>query len=87
MVKVWKIKGWDGNSVVFEREMLGNLSEKEISATLQRLVARNLSNDEVIDASRRKNDPNYSALFERIGSGYPISYGLDPHYTAELAEK
>ena len=87
MVKVWKIKGWDGNSVVFEREMLGNLSETEISTTLQRLVARNLSNEEVIDASRRKNDPYYSALFERIGSGYPISYGLGPHYTAELADK
>jgi hypothetical protein len=88
MAKVWQIKGWDGQKPVFEREVAGNLTEPEISAMLQRLACRHLSDTEIIRASVRKGDPEYAPLLERIGTGNPICYGDGSlHYTAEFKEK
>jgi hypothetical protein len=88
MAKVWQIEGWDGDRLVFEREVAGNLTEPEVSAILQRLACRYLSDMEIIKASVRKGDPEYVPLLERVGTGSPICYGHDSqHYTAELKEK
>ena len=88
MAKVWQIKGWDGEGPVFEREVAGNLTEPEISAILQRLTCRYLSDMEIMQASVRKSDPEYAPLLERIGTGSPICYGHDSrYYIAELKGK
>ena len=83
MAKVWHIEGRSGSTVIFERDLPGNMSEREIEATLQRLVARHLSADEVVSASLRKNARDYSRLLERVGRGTPICYGENPHYIAD----
>ena len=54
MAKVWQIKGWDGQKPVFEREVAGNLTEPEVSAMLQRLTCRYLSDMEIIKAQYAK---------------------------------
>jgi hypothetical protein len=88
MAKVWQIKSWDGERPVFEREVAGNLTEPEVSAILQRLACRYLSDMEIIQASLRKGDPEYAPLLEPIGTGSPICYGHGSrYYTAELKEK
>ncbi len=87
MAKVWQIRGMDGQNVMFECEMPGQMSESEISVTLQRLVACNLTESEVVSASLRKGSSGYSPLLERVGRGRPISYGDYPQYSADLKDK
>jgi hypothetical protein len=87
MAKVWQIRRLDGGNVKFEWEMPGQMSESEISATLQRLVACHLSESEIVSASLRKGSSGYRSLLERVGRGRPISYGENPYYTADLKDK
>ena len=87
MAKVWQIRGWDGTDAIFECEMPGQMSEPEISVTLQRLVSRHLSEREVVSASLRKNASGYVPLLERVGRGPPIAYGENPYYTADFKDK
>ena len=84
MAKVWQIEGWDGDRLVFEREVAGNLTEPEVSAMLQRLTCRYLSDMEIIKASVRKGDPEYAPLLERIGTESLMCYGHGSrHVTAK----
>ena len=87
MAKVWQIRGWDGLDVIFECEMPGQMSEPEISVTLQRLVSRHLSECEVVSSSLRKNHPSYRKFLKRVGSGSPITYGENPYYTADFKDE
>ena len=86
MEKIWTITGWDGSSVSFERNVPGHLTEGEVTTMLQRLVARDLSVDDVIHGSLRKNDAWYAPYFERVGFDMPLSYGPNPHYTAQMED-
>lgn len=86
MTKTWRIKGWDSTTLIVDRQMPGYLSEKEIATTLQRLVSRHLSDEDIIDASLRRGDSRYRPLLERVGGGAPIAYGENPHYTADLVD-
>jgi hypothetical protein len=86
VAKKWVITEWDGFTKKGEGALPGHLTESEVFAALQRLACRYLNFDEVLAASRRKNDDGYSSLLERIGQGSPISCGESPRYTAELDE-
>ena len=82
MAKVWHIEGFNGSTVIFESDMPGNMSQSEIETTLQRLVARHLSADEIVDASLRRRARGYLPLLKRVGRGAPLCYGENPYYTA-----
>ncbi len=82
MAKVWHIEGFEGGTVIFESDMPGIMSLSEIETTLQRLVARNLSPDEIVSASLRKSARGHSPLLERVGKGAPVCYGENPYYIA-----
>ena len=82
MATVWHIEGFDGGALIFESDMPGNMSLSEIETTLQRLVARHLSPDEIVSASLRKHAPGHSPLLERVGKGAPVCYGENPYYIA-----
>ncbi len=60
----WLIRGYDGVVPTFERGISGSLSESEVTALLQRLVARHLTEDEIVDASLRRNFAGYAAHLE-----------------------
>lgn len=84
MAKIWKIKRWEGSDPTTVGELPGHLTKSEIATVLQRLLCRGLTEDEILRASRRRRDKSYSPLLERVGRGSPISYGTNPHYTAEI---
>ena len=83
MAAVWRIEGSDG----FIADLSGSLYPSEVARVLQHLTCRQLSRDEIVNASRRKRSIGYSPLLERIGSGNPMHFGQDPFYTARKIEK
>lgn len=87
MARIWKIRKFDGDNHKQVWSVSGALSEPEICTMLQRLVSQNLSDDEIISASLRKNDRHHNTLLERIGRGTPICYGEGIYYTAQSEEK
>jgi hypothetical protein len=86
MPKTWKILRWEGNDAASLGELPGKMTESEVETVLQRLVCSDLTAAEILAASRRKGDDGYSVLLERNGSGRPLSFGENPHYTAEIKE-
>jgi hypothetical protein len=82
----WRIKLWDGQSVVCEEIMPGHMSEREILRTLERLACRHLSPTEIIRSSLRRNHRDYVPLLEGSSGGRPIHIGQNPHYTAEYSD-
>jgi hypothetical protein len=91
MEKFWKIAGYDGTAKLFERVLpLDSLSEKEMTALLQRLAAAHLRPDEIINASLRRNAKSYAPLLEPQQESKPssvhfsITVGLSPNYVASV---
>jgi hypothetical protein len=84
---VWRIRGHNGQTLVFDDEMPGNMTEAEICRTLERLASRHLTDKEVVEASLRPGHPRYNRLLERSGAGEPISYGHNVVYTADWKNK
>ena len=84
MAKVWKITRWDGNESSPVGTLPGHFAESAIANVLQRLLCRELTVDEILRSSLRKDTENYSPLLERVGRGRPMSYGTNPHYSAEV---
>ena len=84
MAKTWKITRWDGLESKVLRMLPGHMAESEIATVLQRLVCQRLNDDEILCASLRMGAKDYSSLLERHGHGAPMSYGENPHYTAEI---
>lgn len=72
--RVWKIVGYDGAEKLFEKVLpLESLSEREMTALLQRLAAKCLTPDEIISASLRRNSKSYAALLEPRQQSRPAS--------------
>ena len=91
MPQFWKISGYDGDRHLYERKIrLGTMSESEMTTLLQRLAARHLDFDEVIDSSLRKNAKGCSDHFEvRKITGRKRGLGTTAtghHYTATVEE-
>jgi len=91
MGKVWKIRGFDGLQLVFERTIpQSSLGDAEVMAMLHRLQARHLSDGEVVSASLRRGAAGYRHDFEtqRNNDG---SYGFMTistgwHYATTIEE-
>ncbi len=91
MANVWKIRGFDGLQIVFERTIAQNsLSDAEAIAMLQRLQARHLSDREIVSASLRQGTAGYRHDFE-VQKNHEGSYGFittnaGQHYAATIEE-
>ena len=84
--RIWKITGYDGSTEIFSEEVSGALTDGEIVRILQRLVARHLTEREVVAASLRKNMAGYASLlewnFDRVnGCQNPRKDGAATHET------
>ncbi|MBJ7319787.1 MAG: hypothetical protein JHC96_13400 [Brevundimonas sp.] len=56
MKQFWRIVGYDGLKMTYERKLpFGSLSDGEMVEILRRLQARHLTEDEIVDSSLRKN--------------------------------
>jgi hypothetical protein len=82
----WKITGYDGTQVTFERLIPG--SEAEIIRVLQRLASRHLNDEEVVLSSLRKNSKGYLSHLEiqRNSGGALTTTGSGHWYTATVPE-
>ena len=78
----WCIRGFDGLNEVFVQE-IPDYSEKEILGILQRLCCQTLSHEEIVMSSLRNRGRGRRTLLERIGTGQPLTVGVDPTFTAE----
>lgn len=82
----WIIRGYDGTVKLFEFIAPGNLSQREVEMMLSRLAARDLTPEEVIDSSKRRNHRGSKRLLEARtdwrGAAFTISVGENPYYVA-----
>ncbi len=82
----WKIAGCDGSSQTMADTFFVH-SQKQVTALLQRLVARHLTEREIINACLRKGSADYSAELEpsiRNDKRLIISVGTNPNYVATI---
>ena len=91
MAQIWKITGYDGDRLLYEQKIpLGTMSEPKMTTLLQRLAARHLDFDEVIDSSLRKSAegrPNHFEVREISGRKRGLeTLGTGHHYTATIEE-
>jgi hypothetical protein len=90
--KIWVIRGYEGLEMVFEREVsLGALSEREVVTLLQRMQARHLTEDEILNASLRRNARRYSSNLEVVresksGKFSLMTVGTGHWYTASVED-
>lgn len=77
------ITKWDGNQEIESWDLKG-YSDPELHVILQRLVCTTLTPSEVIDASRRRNDPQRTAFLAPVSTGRVLDYGEGIHFTAMI---
>jgi len=87
MAKIWLLEKFDGQTPVEQKEVPAVLSDREVEEMLRRLVCKDLDNDEIIDSSLRPGMKNYRTLLEKVGSGVPLSFGQNPHWTARKVDR
>lgn len=85
-MKRWIIQEYDGCDAISEHYLPEHLSHPEIETVMQRLVCRDLSANEIIKCSFRKNDKNRMGFLDRVSiDTRAISYGHGSrHYIARL---
>jgi hypothetical protein len=84
MTRAFVITMWDGLEQAGQWKVPGNLTDAEIYRIMERLVCSTLSPEEIIDSSRRRNDPRRRVLLEPIGIERK-QYGENPWFQVELA--
>lgn len=78
----WKITSYDS---LDEREtwtLPGTMSEQQVEVVLQRLVCSSLNQNEIMTSSFPVDSPRRTIHLDRVGSGRPMSFGCNPHFTA-----
>jgi hypothetical protein len=84
----WRVKTYKGAEKTDEAVLRGQLSETEVRALLQKLVARHLDEDEIRSASQRKGTDFKRSDFEIHRDGKRLyTNGTDVHYVAEFFDE
>lgn len=79
----WKITSYDGLTEQASWTLPGTMSEQQVETVLQRLVCSTLNQDEIIASSLPVGSSGRASHLDRVGSGLPMSFGNNPHFTAE----
>ena len=80
----WVIREWDGLNPKVIGTMPGTMGHHQMETLFQRLVCRHLSSAELLAASLSAKAPGRATFLDRVGFNNPISFGIDPHYAANL---
>jgi hypothetical protein len=86
---VWKIEGWDGTRRMFELvvpDVPARQDRSTIIRILKGLVCRDLSPQEIVEASIARNHKQYNALLEPVSyadGSFQFGHG-NHHYIATL---
>jgi hypothetical protein len=88
MVRFWRITGYSGIQVEFERTMpYRAFSERAMIELLRRLASRHLTVDEVISSSLRNAREGHLDVRRNTGGRYALmTTGTGYHYTATVDE-
>jgi hypothetical protein len=90
-MRFWKIEGYDSLSKIYEKEFkAGCISEKQVQAALQALVAKaGLGFDEIVGAyaKRKTRIANDLLLVQKDGPCLRFMCGDNPYFTARIIEK
>jgi hypothetical protein len=81
MVKCWRITGYNGDDVIFDRVLHGNIGHKQVEELLVRLYARHLTVDDIFEAAMKKPD-----ALKPVKTGHGSDYttpGRPFYYTAD----
>jgi hypothetical protein len=79
MKDFWRIEGYKQFDRVFQTRLPGNMSESEIVTIIQRLACRHLSEEEIVQASLRKNRRTslLEPLIGRPPNGHRTTISID----------
>lgn len=87
--RFWSVRGYDGDSVVFDRSIsVDEIAESEVKALLQRLAARALSDEEVVAASMDKSEAGALSVARLPGDSFAFTTATTAgrRYVATLAD-
>lgn len=76
----WVIEGFDSTKLIFRAEMPKGLSVTEIAAVLRQLLARHLTDDEIIRSGLRRNMRGRASLLDARFERNTVSVGESPHF-------
>jgi len=79
----WTVRKWDGLEEIWSRDLPGRMGPNQVERLLQRLACRHLTDDEIISASLPKNAVGRTSILDETDFAQPMSYGENPHYTAD----
>lgn len=82
----WLITELDSTEEVQTWQLHGGYTHPEIHKILQRLACTKLNADEVLNSSRRRNDPKRLTFLEPNSKAPIIDYGEGYYFTAEWVE-
>ena len=90
--KYWRIQGWDGSSLLFERKVLfGQITECSMKNLLRTMVAKlSLDEDEIISSYAKKRTKiyfNHLEVNRNRGGPYGFTCGNNPYVTAVIEKE
>ena len=87
--RFWSVVGYDNDSIVFERRIsVDDIAESDVKALLQRLAARELSEDEVVAASMDSSAAGGLSISRLPGDsfGFTTTVAAGRRYVATLTD-
>jgi len=88
--KYWQIKGYNGAEQFLDvSEPVSHFTDSQIEVLLQRLVCCNLSEDEILYASKNKRKRTSILEVSKQNSEGRVTFmcGSDPHFSAKIVSR
>lgn len=87
MTGTWRIKKYNGDTLIGEWSLPGGVHASRIEEIVQRLACKDLNEEEIINASLPRNYRTRTPFLDRVGQGNPVQIGDDPYFTVEYTLK
>lgn len=89
--KTWHVIGWNGTKKIYEETFrYSDFSDKQMQVFLQRLLCRQMSEQEIANATMRRRKGEGCGVLdvqsERTGDRFILSVGVKPHFTAVVSD-
>lgn len=89
--RAWSVVGWNGTKKIYEQTFRhSEFTDKQMKLLLQRLLCRQMSEQEIVNATmRRRKGEGHGVLevqSERTSDRFIMSVGDTPHFTAVVLD-
>ncbi|WP_380055564.1 hypothetical protein ACFE33_00665 [Falsihalocynthiibacter sp. SS001] len=90
-LRTWHVLGWNGTDKIYEQNFRHyDFSDKQMKELLQRLLCRQMSEQEVANATMRRRKGEGPRVLDvqsnRTGDRFILSVGDTPHFTAVVID-